>query len=372
MKFGLLPLVLLVGCTAMPESKSTFSIESSKFGLRKDGQHARVWTLRRGDLEVRVTDHGATLVSVVCNDRIGQPADVILGFDDVKGYESADNQYFGCTTGRVCNRIAKGRFTLDGYTYQLATNNGPNHLHGGVVRSLDKVLWDATVETVGNVPTATFRYVSRDGEEGYPGNLNLQVTYSLPRDGELQIDYRATTDVATPVNLTNHAYWNLGGAGSPSILGHQLKLNANRFTPVDETLIPTGMIGLVQGTPLDFRKMTEIGARIDGLTPQSTLGYDHNFVLDETGDLHEAAVLYDPKSGRELTILTTEPGIQFYSGNFLKGAKGKGGATYAYRSGLCLETQHFPDSVNQPTFPSTILQPGETFRSTTVHRFSTR
>jgi aldose 1-epimerase len=373
MKLGpLLLLVPLAACSSMPTANESSSISSRKFGLRRDSKPATLWTLRRGDLEVRVTDHGATLVSLFCKDRGGERADVVLGFDDVGGYESPDNQYFGCTAGRVCNRIAKGHFNLDGYDYQLAPNNGENHLHGGVVRSFDKVLWQARVDLVDGAPTAVFTYTSPDGEEGYPGRLHAQVTYALTSDRELRIDYQATTDRPTPVNLTNHAYWNLSGAGSPSILGHLLQIAAAQFTPVDNTLIPTGQIAPVQGTPLDFRDATEIGLRIDSLVGTPTLGYDHNFVLDATADLHPAAVLYDPASGRELRILTTEPGLQFYSGNFLKGQRGKNGAVYALRSACCLETQHFPDSVNHPRFPNTVLRPGETYRSTTVHRFAVR
>ncbi|MSR39568.1 MAG: galactose mutarotase [Planctomycetes bacterium] len=372
MRLGPILLLLLASCAVMPDSNSSASISSSRFGTRKDGLRATLWTLRRGDLEVRLTDHGATMVSMICSNRVGERADVILGFDDVKGYESPDNQYFGCTTGRVCNRIAKGSFTLNGYTYQLATNNGPNHLHGGVVRSLDKVLWQARVGMIDNAPTATFSYTSPDGEEGYPGKLTVEVSYCLASNSELRIDYRARTDRATPVNLTNHAYWNLSGAGSATILDHELQLAASKFTPVDETLIPTGKIAPVAGTPLDFRTATTIGLRIDPLLATGTLGYDHNFVLDTNTGMHAAAILYEPKSGRELTVLSTEPGIQFYSGNFLKGCIGKNGASYAHQSALCLETQHFPDSVNQKSFPNTVLQQGTEFRSTTLLRFSTR
>ena len=278
----------------------------------------------------------------------------------------------GCTTGRVCNRIAKGIFTLDGYTYRLAVNNGPNHLHGGALRSFDKVLWTGDVRLEGDRPTARFRFLSKDGEEGYPGNLDVRVTYSLPNDHEIEIEYEATTDRATPVNLTNHAYWNLAGAGAPSILDHVLTIDAERYTPTDDTLIPTGEIALVAGTPLDFRQATEIGLRIDLLTKTAALGYDHNFVLRDASGLRRAAVLRHPDSGRELTVLTTEPGLQFYSGNFLKGQRGKDGRTYAHRSALCLESQHFPDSVNHPRFPDTILRPGRVYRSTTVYRFARR
>jgi aldose 1-epimerase len=363
---------MLVACNGTMFDSADAAVMSRSFGDRLDRRPATLWTLRRGALSIDVTDHGATLVAVVCPDFHGNRADVILGFDDVAGYESEHNQYFGCTTGRVCNRIAKGTFTLDGYTYRLAVNNGPNHLHGGALRSLDKVLWTADVRMDGGRPTAAFRYTSKDGEEGYPGNLDVRVTYRLPNDHEIEIEYEATTDRATPVNLTNHAYWNLAGAGGPSILDHVLAIEAERYTPTDDTLIPTGEIALVAGTPLDFRKATAIGLRIDALTPTAALGYDHNFVLRDGSGLRPAAVLYDPASGRELTVLTTEPGLQFYSGNFLHGQRGKNGRLYAHRGALCLESQHFPDSVNQPQFPSTILRPGRVYRSTTVYRLGRR
>ncbi len=352
------------------------SVSSRSFGVRQDGMPATLFTLRRGNVEACVMDHGATLVSLSFPNRIGETADVLLGFDDVAGYASDQNQYFGCTTGRVCNRIRNGRFTLDGYDFALATNNGPNHLHGGATKSLDKVMWHAAITRVDGAPAVVFTYLSTDGEEGYPGNLSIEVTYSMPSDDELRIDYLATTDRRTPVNLTNHAYWNLAGQGAPTILDHELQIDAERYTPTDDTLIPTGKIVPVANTPLDFRRPEAIGVRVDQLTATAALGYDHNYVLRQPtadrGGLHPAAVLYHPASGREVTIATTEPGLQFYSGNFLHGQHGKGGAAYAHRSGLCLETQHFPDSVNEPSFPTTILVPGSTFRSTTTLRFATR
>ena len=364
-------LVALPACSVTSGSHPTMT-ESRPFGLSKDNRPATLWTLRRGDLEVSVTDHGATLVSVVCPDRIGQRTDLILGFDDVSGYESERNQYFGCTTGRVCNRIAEGKFTLDDYQYRLAVNNGPNHLHGGAARSLDKVHWQSEVGVVGGTPTAKFRYRSPDGEEGYPGTLDIEVSYSLPADNELRIDYRATTDRRTPVNLTNHAYWNLSGAGSPTILDHELIIDADSYTPCDDNLIPTGQVADLHGTPLDFRTGKKVGLRIARLRDSSAKGYDHNYVLRGGPGLRRAAVLYDPISGRVMTIETTEPGLQCYSGNWLDDQAGKGGQRYAANSALCLETQHFPDSVNQPAFPSTILEPTNTYHSTTVHRFETR
>lgn len=357
-------------------------VSSRAFGTRQDGVAATLWTLRGRDLEIDVTDHGATLVAVRTPDRTGAVADVVLGFDDVCGYESADNQYFGCTTGRVCNRIAKGEFTLDGRTYALATNNGPNHLHGGKERSLDKVLWKGEV-LAGEVPAVRFTYRSIAGEEGYPGNLDVVVTYSLvhapegvpsgPRrffDGKLlgplfEVDFKATSDARTPVNLTNHAYWNLAGAGAPTVLDHVLHVSAQQYTPTDDTLIPTGELSPVAGTPLDFTQPTALGARIEQLDGTPAKGYDHNFVLDG----RRGAWLRHPDSGRSLTITTTEPGLQVYSGNFLRGQRGKSGRTYAHRSALCLETQHFPDSVNHPQFPTTILEAGRTFHSKTWFAF---
>lgn len=348
--------------------------KSESFGKTKDGRPVEMYTLASEQgLVAKVMTRGATLVQLHVPDREGRSADVILGFDDVAGYESDDNQYFGCTTGRVCNRIAKGRFTLDGTEYTLAINNEPNHLHGGVESSLDKVVWKARAFSNDKGQGVRFAYRSPDGEEGYPGNLDVEVTYFVPVDANrLVISYKATTDRATPVNLTNHAYFNLAGAGSSTILEHTLRLNADQYTPTDDTLIPTGKIEPVEGTELDFRKPAKIGKRIDPLTSTGALGYDHNFVLNpaEPGqNMKLAAMLREQSSGRTLRIMTTEPGIQFYSGNFLKGQKGKDGRTYAHRSALCLETQHFPDSVNQSNFPSTILKPGATYESRTSYTF---
>lgn len=362
---------LACACTSMPDHDD-HPIQEHAFGVDRHGVPARAFTLRRGALRATLTNHGATLVALHCPDRIGRDADVLLGFDDVSGYESPANQYFGCTTGRVCNRIARGRFTLEGRTYHLAVNNGPNHLHGGSERSLDKVRWQAAPRVVDGVPMVIFTYTSPDGEEGYPGNLHIAVTYALTADDELRIDYEATTDRPTPVNLTNHAYWNLAGHGGPTILDHELMIEAERYTPTDDTLIPTGIVAQVHGTPLDFRRPTEIGLRIGRLEGTAARGYDHNFVLRDGTGLRRAAVLRDPGSGRQLEILTTEPALQFYSGNFLSGQRGKAGAVYAHRSGLCLETQHYPDSVNQKGFPDTVLRPGATYRSTTVYRLTAR
>ena len=346
------------------------------FGKSKSGESVELYTIKNETgLVAKVMTRGATLVQLHVPDRDGKSEDVILGWDDVAGYESEDNQYFGCTTGRVCNRIAKGKFTVDGKEYSLAINNDPNHLHGGAEKSLDKVIWKAKPVANEKGSGVLFSYTSPDGEEGYPGNLEITVRYFVPKDtNRLSISYKATTDAATPVNLTNHAYFNLGGHGSETVLNHFLKLNAGTYTPVDETLIPTGEIKDVEGTVLDFRKPTKIGKRIEELTETAALGYDHNFVLNPPKDKSRkqrlAAVLSDRESGRVMNISTTEIGIQFYSGNFLKGQKGKDGKTYAHRSALCLETQHFPDSVNQKDFPTTILKPGEVYESATTYSFS--
>ncbi len=343
-----------------------------------------MYTLKNAHgIELRVLDYGGIIVSLRLPDRTGRFDDVVLGHDSLAGYERA-SPYFGAIIGRYGNRIARGRFTLDGRTYTLATNNGPNHLHGGV-RGFDKVVWDVAPfegpESVGLI----LRYTSRDGEEGYPGTLHATVTYTLTNRNELIFDYHATADRATPVNLTQHSYFNLAGDGRGDILGHVVTLNADHFTPVDSTLIPTGEIKSVAGTPLDFRSPTPIGARIDGDDVQLHYGrgYDHNFVLNmggrggsggrggNGGDATFAARVYEPTSGRVMEISTTEPGLQFYSGNFLDGTlRGKQGVAYRHRYGFAMETQHFPDSPNKPGFPSTILRPGGEYRSRTVYTFS--
>src|SRR6185503_506317 len=312
---------------------------------------------------------GAIVSELQVPDRNGKAADVVLGFEKLEDWLK-NPAYFGCVVGRVANRIAQGKFRLEGKEYTLATNNGPNHLHGGD-RGIDKRIWKGEV-VPGPVPSVKLGYRSADGEEGYPGNLDVTVTYSLTDENELKIDYQAVSDKLTPVNLTNHAYFNLAGEGTGTILDHELHLEAGRYTPVDATLIPTGEILGVKGTPLDFQKPTAIGARIAELKGEPG-GYDHNFCLDSTsGKLARAGVVRDPKSGRTMEILTTEPGIQFYTGNFLDGSlRGKSGKAYQKNYGLCLETQHFPDSFNHPHFPSTLLKPGATYRSTTVYRFRT-
>jgi aldose 1-epimerase len=343
------------------------------FGKTADGKSVELYTLTNANgMVAKIMTRGATLVQLHVPDKNGNLADVVNGFNDVAGYESEGNQYFGCTTGRVANRIASGKFTLDGKDYSLAVNNGPNALHGGITHSLDKVVWKAQ-EFEGRAGKGVrFTYSSPDGEEGYPGTLDITVTYTLNDENALRIAYQATTDKPTPINLTNHSYFNLSGHGSDTVLDHELTINADKYTPTDGTLIPTGEIAPVDGTPLDFRQPHRIGERIESLVGTAALGYDHNFVLNEASGQRPrlCARLKDPNSGRVLTVRTTEPGVQFYSGNFLMGQKGKDGKEYKLRSALCLETQHYPDSVNHPDFPSTILRPGETYRHVCIYAFS--
>jgi aldose 1-epimerase len=329
-------------------------------------------------MDVTIMTYGGIVQAIRVPDRDGNVANVALGFADLDAYV-AGNPYFGTITGRYANRIARGTFVLDGERYRLALNNGENHLHGGLV-GFDKVVWDAEALPDGaDGPALRLTYTSPDGEEGYPGTLDVAVTYTLTDDNELRVDYLATTDAPTVVNLTNHSYFNLEGEGTGTIYDHELMLNASAYTPVDATLIPTGEIAPVAGTPFDFTEATAIGERIrDGGNEQIVIGrgYDHNWVLDradpEDGELVLAARLSEPDSGRVLEIETTEPGIQFYSGNFLDGTLiGTSGRAYRQGDGLALETQHYPDSPNQPDFPSTELRPGEEYRSTTVYRFTT-
>ncbi len=371
------PLALLIVVCAMTDSPLTAADAptSEPFGQTKDGTPVELYTLANDHgLVAKIMTRGATLVELHVPDKAGHVVDVIHGFDSVSGYESEANQYFGCTTGRVCNRIGDASFTLNGKTYEVAKNDGNNHLHGGLERSLDKVVWQAQPYANDKGQGLRCTYTSPDGEEGYPGELDVTVNFFLPKDrNSLRIAYRATTDQPTPVNLTNHAYFNLGGQGSATVLDHELRLFSRQYTPTDEELIPTGEIADVQGTALDFRQPHLIGERIDSLTETGAKGYDHNFVLNDPPEgqsLRNAARLKDPASGRVLTIRTTEPGIQFYSGNFLSGQSGKDGKTYAHRAACCLETQHYPDAVHHDNFPSIILPPGETFESTTVLTFT--
>ncbi len=317
--------------------------------------------------------YGAIVVSLRVRDRTGNLGDIVLGFDSLTGYVKHP-VYFGAIVGRYGNRIAKGRFTLDGKTYRLAINNGPNHLHGGI-KGFDKVIWQAEPFKGDSGVGVAFSHTSPDGDEGYPGTLAVRARYLLTDRDELVLDYEATTDMPTLINLTQHSYFNLAGAGNGDILGHTLMIAADSFTPVDSTLIPTGVVAPVAGTALDFRAPTAIGARIDDHDPQLQYagGYDHNFVLQRAGPgggLVHAARVVAPTTGRTLDVSTTEPGLQFYSGNFLDGTiSGKGGHAYGRRSGFCLETQHYPDSPNEPRFPSTILRPGQEYRSRTVYTF---
>lgn len=362
---------VVLGIALMGSSSIALAeVKVSDFGKTKEGAPVELFTLKNANgVVAKLSSRGATLTEWHVPDKDGNMADIVFGFDSVAGYESEDNQYFGTTTGRVANRIANGRFTIDGKEYRVPTNDGPNALHGGVARSLDKVVWEGKPFERDGEQGVVFTYTSPDGEEGYPGNLDLTVTYTLTDDDELRIDYLATTDKATPVNLTNHSYFNLSGAGSETNLDHEVMIVADHYTPVDETLIPTGEIAPVAGTPLDFREFHAIGERVDQMGTGTGAGYDHNFVLNnQDGDLALAAKVRDPKSGRVLSVFTTEPGVQFYGGNFLQGQAGKGGETYPYRSGFCLETQHYPDSINQPNFPSIVLRPGEEYTHTCVYQ----
>jgi len=344
-------------------------LQRLSFGETQDGRPVELYVLtnKRG-MVAKVISYGATVTELLTRDRNGKLGDIVLGFEDLAGY-MGPQPYLGAVVGRVANRIARGRFKLQGVVYELATNDGLSHLHGGL-KGFDKVLWKGEPTQSASGSGVKLSYLSRDGEEGYPGNLSVAVTYRLTETNELTVEYIANSDKETPVNLTNHSYFNLCGAESGNVLQHELTLFADRFTPVDDQLIPTGEIKPVEDTPLDFRKTRAIGKRLSELSG----GYDHNFVLNRTGKgLTSAACVYEPITGRCMEILTTEPGIQFYSGNFLNGSlKGKKGVSYAKHQGFCLETQHFPDSVNHPNFPNTILRPGETYTHSTIHRFSAR
>ncbi len=348
-------------------------INEQDWGTIGSGEQIHLYTLRNSKgMEASITNYGGRLVRLKVPDRDGKFEDVVLGCDDLAGY-LGKNPYFGALVGRYANRIANGEFTLDGEVYKLARNNGENALHGGL-KGFDKVVWSVGEVSANHGSALELRYLSKDGEEGYPGNLSATATYSLSDENELKIDFGATTDKDTVLNLTNHSYFDLAGQAAGKILDHRVFINADKFTPVNAHLIPTGELRDVKGTPFDFRKPMAIGARIDAKDEQLQYGegYDHNFVLNDSGNGPSlAARVADPTSGRVMEVLTTQPGVQFYTGNHLDAsAKGKGGMRYGVRFGFCLETQHFPDSPNKPNFPSTELKPGQHYHSTTIFRFS--
>jgi aldose 1-epimerase len=365
--------VVIGGCQSgngeKANGKTSGGVTTANFGQTKDGKPAHLYTLtNKNGLVAKITDYGGTLTALHVPDRNGQSGNIVLGFASLDPYV-AGHPFFGSTTGRVANRIGKGRFTLDGKEYTLAVNNEPNSLHGGKV-GFDKKLWKAEPMQTKDGPALKLTYASPDGEEGYPGKLSNTVVYTLTNDDELKIDYKATTDKPTIVNLTNHSYFNLGGDGNGTVLDHELMLNADKYTVFDATQIPTGEIAPVKGTPLDFTKPTPIGARIE----QVPGGYDHNFVLNgKAGQMKKCARVYDPKSGRVMEILTTEPGVQLYTANGLDGTiTGTSGKPYPKYGAFCLETQHYPDSINHPEFPSVVLRPGQTYHTTTIHKFSAK
>jgi len=360
------------GYTVTTLSTTAPRVTKASFGRLPDGTNVDGYTITNSrGTTLHVITYGGIITSLRTADRAGAIEDIVLGFDSLAGYLK-DSPYFGAIVGRYANRIAKGRFTLEGKTYQLPVNNGQNSLHGGT-RGLDKVVWDAQQFEHPHSAGVVLTHVSPDGDQGYPGRLSLRVTYTLDDENRLTIDYHATTDKATPINISQHSYFNLTGGAKRDILAHVLQLTASRYTPVDSTLIPTGELPSVAGTPFDFRKSTAIGARIGEPNEQLKIagGYDHNFVLDRKGaGQARAAHVVEPTSGRTLDVTTDQPGVQFYSGNFLDGTiTGKGGRVYGHRFGFCLETQHFPDSPNHPSFPSTILRPGHAFNSRTVFTF---
>jgi aldose 1-epimerase len=362
---------LLAGVSMV--NAATSSITSKPFGTTTDGQKVSLYTLTNAKgASATISNYGGIVTKLMMPDRNGKLEDVVLGFDKLSSYEKK-SPYFGALIGRYGNRIAKGTFSLDGNTYHLATNNNGQALHGGL-KGFDKVVWQATPEETKDGPALKLTYVSKDGEEGYPGNLSVTATYTLTNQNELKVVFTATTDKDTVVNLTHHSYFNLASQGNGDILGHVLTLHADKFTPVDKVLIPTGVIEPVKGTPFDFRKPTAIGARIGQADQQLKFGggYDHNWVADKLpGHLGMVAKVEEPKSGRVLEVLSTEPAVQFYSGNFLDGTlTGKDGKVYNFRTGFCLEPQHYPDSPNHANFPSTELKPGQVYKNTIVYRFS--
>jgi len=363
--------ICLASCAS--PSGSIGNITKAPFGKAPDGTPVDIYTLRNADgCEARICNYGGIVTSLKVSDKTGKLGDVVLGYDNLDGYLKS-SPYFGCLVGRYGNRIANGKFKLDGRIYTLATNNGPNSLHGGI-KGFDKVVWSGKTVASSLGPALELKYVSEDGEEGYPGNLSVTAVYTLTEDNALRLDYTATTDKDTVVNLTHHSYFNLRGHGDN--LGHIVQINADKFTPVDITLIPTGELRPVDGTPFDFRKPTAIGARVNANDEQIKFGggYDHNWVINKKpGELSQQAVVYEPESGRVMEVWSTEPGLQFYGGNFLDGTiTGKGGWVYQYRNAFCMEPQHFPDSPNHPNFPSTELKPGQVYKNTIIYKFGTR
>lgn len=362
---------------SMQTTQDSLSIEgkipAARFDSTVDGKQTKLYYLKsKGNVQVAITNYGAKIVSLLAPDKSGKLEDVELGYDNISRYVTTKERYYGGIVGRYGNRIAKGKFKLDGKEYTLATNNGQNHLHGGK-KGFNDVVWDAE-QTAPN--SLKLHYLSKDGEEGYPGNLDVTLTYTLTDSNELKIDYSATTDKATVVNLTNHSFFNLAGAGNGTINDHIMMINADKFTPVDSTLITTGKLEAVKGTPMDFTTPTRIGERVDADFEQLKFGkgYDHNYVLNKKGnELSLAAKVEEPVSGRTLEVWTTEPGIQFYGGNFLDGTdKGKDGKTYGHREAFALETQHYPDSPNKPEFPSVVLKPGATYTSECIYKFGVK
>lgn len=366
------------GCNNSSESKqettqtdSSKNMKSNSFENEIDGKKTNLYTLQNKNIKAAITNYGGRLVSLWVPDKSGKMIDIVVGFESVDDYKNSSEPYFGATIGRYGNRIAKGKFKIDGVEYSSSLNNSPNMLHGGKNGFQGKV-FDA--KQIGDT-ALELTYLSKDGEEGFPGNLNVKVTYTLTADNELKLDYDATTDKKTVVNLTNHAYWNLNGEGSGTILNHMLMINADRYTPVDSTLIPIGKLESVKGTPFDFTKPTAIGQRIDSSNVQlkNGLGYDHNFVLNKnkSAGLNHAATANADQSGIQMDVYTMEPGLQFYTGNFMKSKNTmKRGIKDNYRTAFCLETQHFPDSPNEPSFPSTILEPGKKYHTESVYKFS--
>jgi aldose 1-epimerase len=364
-------LLLLMLCVSFAAAQT---VTKQSYGKTAGGENVDLYTLRNSKgVEAKITNYGGIVVSLKVSDRNGKFDDVVLGFNDLESYLTKNDPYMGALIGRYGNRIAKGRFTLNGVEYKLAVNNGENHLHGGI-KGFDKVVWTGREMKTPVGPAVVLTYLSKDGEEGYPGNLNVRVIYTLTNKNELKIDYTATTDKDTVTNLTHHSYFNLAGEGNGDILSHVVTINANRFVPTDAGSIPTGELKSVAGTPFDFLKATAIGARINQDDEQLKFGngYDHTWVINGRG-MRLAAEAYEATSGRVMQVWTTEPGMQFYTGNFLNGTlTGKSGKVYARRNGFCFETQHYPDSPNQPSFPTTTLKKGQTLKSTTIYRFSSR